>query len=246
MSLGKRLFAEMLGTAWLIVGGIGTVVLMGAGVGSLGIALAFGFSLAVMAFAIGPISGCHINPAVTAGLVASGKFCSRDGIAYIVAQVVGGIVGAGIVYLIATGKTGFDVKAAFASNGFGEHSPGGYSQHIVFLTEAVLTFFFVFVILNVTNGSGATPFAPMAIGLTLAVIHMVSMGIDGTSVNPARSTATAVFQGGWALDQLWLFWVAPVVGAVAAGVLARCCCCGKSCDAGSCGTDGKKGSCSTK
>lgn len=234
MSLGKRLFAEMMGTAWLVLAIVGTVMLA-SGVGALGIALAAGFSLVAMAFALGPVSGCHINPAVTIGLVAAGKFCPRDGIAYVVAQVVGGIVGAGAVYLMASGKAGFDVHAAFASNGFGEHSPGGYSQHMVFLTEAVMTFFFMFVIMNVCCGDKGSPFGPMAIGVTLAVIHMISMGIDGTSVNPARSTASAIFQGGWAIDQLWMFWVAPIVGAVVAGVLSRCC--------SSCGTS--TGSCST-
>lgn len=237
MNTGKRLFAEMMGTAWLVLGGCGTAVLAtgDAGVGTLGVAIAFGLSLVTMAFAIGPISGCHINPAVTVGLVASGKFSPKDAIGYIIAQVVGGLIGAGIIYLVASGKAGFDVHASFASNGFGEHSPGGFSQQAVFIAEAVLTFFFLFVILNVSRHENFARIAPLPIGLTLALIHLISIPVSNTSVNPARSTSQAIFQGGWAMDQLWLFWAAPILGAIVAGLLFRCCCCTSA----SCGTDKK-------
>lgn len=245
MSLGKRLFAEMMGTAILVIGGCGTAVLAtgAGGVGTLGVALAFGFSLVAMAYAIGGISGCHINPAVTLGLVAAGKFCPKDAVGYVVAQVVGALLGAGAIYMIATGKAGFDVHAAFATNGFGEHSPGGYSQKAVFIAEAVLTFIFLFVILNVLRHEHLASFAPLPVGITLALIHLISIPVDNTSVNPARSTGVAIFQGGWAMDQLWLFWAAPILGAVVAGVLHRCCC-HSSCSttSGSCSTG--KTSCS--
>jgi aquaporin Z len=252
MSLKKSIFAEMFGTAWLVLGGCGSAVLAATypdlGIGFLGVALAFGLSLMAMAFAIGPISGCHVNPAVTLGLVAGGRFCSKKAIPYIVAQVVGGAIGAGILYLIATGKAGFDPAAGFASNGFGEHSPGGYTMKAAFIAEAAMTFFFLFIIMNVTGSEKLNAaFAPIAIGLTLTLIHLITIPVTNTSVNPARSTAVAVFQGGWALDQLWLFWVAPIVGAVLAGVMARCCCCAASaCEtsSGSCGTP-TSGSCST-
>lgn len=253
MSLKKSLLAETLGTAWLVLGGCGSAVLAaaypGLGIGFLGVSLAFGLSLMAMAFAIGPVSGCHVNPAVTLGLVAGGRFCPNKAVPYIIAQVIGGAIGAGILYMIATGKAGFDVTAGFASNGFAEHSPGGYSMKAAFIAEAALTFFFLFIIINVTGSEKSNAaFAPIAIGLTLTLIHLISIPVTNTSVNPARSTAVAIFQGSWALDQLWLFWVAPIVGAVLAGVMARCCCCSaSSCDtsAGSCG-DKKATSCSVK
>lgn len=239
MSLGKRLFAEMMGTGFLVLGGCGAAVLAtgAGGIGTLGVALAFGLALIAVAFAISPISGCHVNPAVTLGLVAAGKFDPKDAVGYILAQVVGALLGAGAIYLIATGKGGFDIAANFATNGFGEHSPGGYSQKAVFIAEAILTFFFLFVILNVSRHENIVHLAPLPVGLTLALIHLISIPVSNTSVNPARSTGVALFQGGWAVDQLWMFWAAPILGAVVAGVLFRCCCCGSACG-------GAKSSCS--
>lgn len=238
MSLMKKLSAEFLGTAWLVLGGCGAAVFAAGvpdlGIGFLGVSLAFGLTVVTMAYAVGHISGGHFNPAVTLGLVAGGRFCPKSAVPYIVAQVLGGIAGAGIIYLIATGKAGFDVTAGFASNGFGEHSPGGYSLKAAFIAEVVLTFFFLTVIIGATSDNAPKKFAPLAIGLSLTLIHLISIPVTNTSVNPARSTSQAVFQGGWALDQLWLFWVAPIAGAILAGVVWRCLCCNKSacCDTG--------------
>lgn len=230
MSLCKKMVAETLGTAWLVLGGCGSAVFAAGypelGIGFLGVALAFGLTVLTAAYAVGNISGGHFNPAVTLGLVSAGRFDIRHAVPYIAAQVVGALIGAFIIYQIASGKAGFDVTAGFASNGFGEHSPGGYSMQAVLLAEVVLTFFFLFIILHVTSNSSIAGFAPIPIGLTLALIHLISIPISNTSVNPARSTSQAVFQGGWAVDQLWLFWVAPIVGAVLAGVVWRlmsCC-----------------------
>lgn len=242
----NKLMAEFFGTAWLVLGGCGTAVLAGGvgGVGTLGIAIAFGLSVITMAYAVGNISGGHFNPAVSIGMVAGGKMCPRTALMYIVAQVLGGLAGAGLIYLIATGKAGFDITKGFASNGFGEHSPGGYSMKSVFIAEAVLSFFFLFVIFGATSENAPKKFAPLAIGLSLTLIHLISIPVSNTSVNPARSTSQAMFEGGWAMDQLWLFWAAPIVGAILAGIVWRCCCC---CDKGACATScsTEKGSCST-
>ena len=239
MGLCQKLTAEMLGTAWLVLGGCGAAVFAAAypelGIGFLGVALAFGLTVVTAAYAVGHISGAHFNPAVTLGLVAGGRFDAKLAVPYIVAQVIGGLVGAGIIYLVATGKAGFDITAGFAANGYGEHSPGGYDLRSAFIAEAVLTFFFLFIILGVTDGRAPAGFAPLAIGLTLVLIHLISIPITNTSVNPARSTSQAIFQGGWTLDQLWLFWVAPIAGAVIAGVLSRfcgCCCSKGECSSG--------------
>jgi aquaporin Z len=223
--LAKRLAAELIGTFWLVLGGCGSAVLAAAfpnvGIGLLGVSFAFGLTLLTMAFAIGPISGCHINPAVTVGFWASGRFAGKDVIPYIVAQVVGGILAAFVLYLIASGKAGFDVKAGFAANGYGAHSPGGYSLGAAAISEVVMTFMFLLVILGATHGRASTGFAPIPIGLCLTLIHLISIPVTNTSVNPARSTGPAVFVGDWALDQLWLFWVAPIVGAAIAGLVWR-------------------------
>jgi aquaporin Z len=223
--LAKRLGAELIGTFWLVLGGCGSAVLAAAfpnvGIGLLGVSFAFGLTLLTMAFAIGPISGCHINPAVTIGFWASGRFPAKDVIPYIVAQVIGGILAAFILYLIASGKAGFDVKAGFASNGYGAHSPGGYSLGSAAICELVMTFMFLLVILGATHGRASTGFAPIPIGLCLTLIHLITIPVTNTSVNPARSTGPAVFVGDWALDQLWLFWVAPIVGAAVAGLVWR-------------------------
>jgi aquaporin Z len=189
------------------------------GIGFAGVALAFGLTVLTMAFAVGHISGCHLNPAVTLGLWAGKRFPSRDVVPYIIAQVIGAIVGAGILYLIASGKAGFSTAGGFASNGFGEHSPGQYDILSCFIAEVVMTFFFLIVILGSTHRSAPAGFAPVAIGLCLTLIHLVSIPVTNTSVNPARSTGPALFAGGWALSQLWLFWVAPILGAMIAGVL---------------------------
>jgi len=220
-----RLLAEAIGTFWLVLGGCGSAVLAAAfpelGIGFLGVSLAFGLTVLSMAAAIGHISGCHLNPAVTAGLVAGGRFPARDAVGYIVAQVVGGIAGAGILYLVARGLPGFQT-GGFASNGYEAHSPGGYSLASCFLVEAVLTAVFLFVIHGATDKRSGGLIAPIAIGLCLTLIHLVSIPVTNTSVNPARSTATAVFAGGWALEQLWLFWVAPIIGGIAGGLAYRC------------------------
>jgi aquaporin Z len=221
VTLQKRLLAEGLGTFWLVFGGCGSAVLAAAfpnvGIGLLGVAFAFGLTVLTMAYAIGHVSGCHLNPAVTCGLVAGGRFPSREALPYIIAQVIGGIVGAAVLYIIASGKVGFDVSAGFASNGYAEHSPGGYSLLACFVAEAVLTFMFLFIILGATDSRAPAGFAPIAIGLGLTLIHLIGIPVTNLSVNPARSTGPAVFVGGWALQQLWLFWVAPIAGAVLAG-----------------------------
>lgn len=222
-SLSKRATAEFLGTFWLVFGGCGSAVLAAAfpslGIGFAGVALAFGLTVLTMAYAIGHISGCHLNPAVSVGLVAGKRFPASELLPYIVAQVVGAIAGAGVLYVIASGKSGFDVHAGFASNGYDTHSPGGYTLVACFVAEAVLTFFFLMIILGSTDSRAPSGFAPIAIGLGLTLIHLISIPVTNTSVNPARSTGPAIFAGGWALTQLWLFWVAPIVGAAIAGVV---------------------------
>ncbi|MGZ9083310.1 MAG: aquaporin Z [Rhodoplanes sp.] len=220
-NLSQRLGAEFLGTFWLVFGGCGSAVLAAAfpqlGIGFTGVSLAFGLTVLTMAYAVGHISGAHFNPAVTVGLWAGGRFPASDIVPYIVVQVLGGIAAAAILYLIASGKVGFELAAGFASNGYGAHSPGGYSVTSAFIAEVVLTFFFLLVICGATHGRAPVGFAPLAIGLALTLIHLISIPVTNTSVNPARSTGPAVFVGGWALQQLWLFWVAPAVGAVVAG-----------------------------
>ena len=223
MSMSSKLGAEFIGTLWLVLGGCGSAVLAAAfpnvGIGLLGVALAFGLTVLTMAYAIGHISGCHLNPAVSVGLWAGGRFPASDLVPYIVAQVLGAIAGALIVYVIASGKEGFDVvQSGLAANGYAAHSPGGYSLSAGFVSEVVMTFMFIFIILGATHGRAPAGFAPIAIGLGLTLIHLISIPVTNTSVNPARSTGPALFVGGWALSQLWLFWVAPLVGAVLGGV----------------------------
>jgi len=214
----KKYAAEFVGTFWLVLGGCGSAVLAAAfpdvGIGLLGVSLAFGLTVLTMAFAIGHISGCHLNPAVSVGLLVGGRFPARDLIPYVVAQVLGGLAAGGILFLIASGKGGFDVTGGFASNGYGEHSPGGYSMMAALVCEVVMTAMFLFVIMGSTDKRAPAGLAPIAIGLCLTLIHLVSIPVTNTSVNPARSTGVALFAGGWALQQLWLFWVAPIVGAV--------------------------------
>lgn len=221
----KQYGAEFFGTFWLVLGGCGSAVLAagfpGFGIGFAGVSLAFGLTVLTMAYAIGHISGCHLNPAVSVGLWVSGRFPANKLLPYIVSQVAGGIAGAAILYLIASGAAGFDVSKGFASNGFGEHSPGGYSMMAAFLIEVVLTMFFLIVILGATDKRAPAGFAPIAIGLCLTLIHLISIPVTNTSVNPARSTAVAVFVGDWAVAQLWLFWVAPIVGAVLGATVYR-------------------------
>ncbi len=223
MPLGKRAVAEFFGTFWLVFGGCGSAVLAAAfpqlGIGFAGVALAFGLTVLTMAYAIGHISGCHLNPAVSVGLVAGKRFPASDLVPYVIAQVLGGIAGAGVLYVIASGKAGFDVSGGFASNGYAEHSPGGYSMMACLVTEIVLTFFFLMVIMGSTDKRAPQGFAPIAIGLCLTLIHLIGIPVTNLSVNPARSTGPAVFVGGWAIGQLWLFWVAPIVGAAVAGVV---------------------------
>jgi aquaporin Z len=217
--------AEFFGTFWLVLGGCGSAVLAAAfpdvGIGLLGVSLAFGLTVLTMAYAIGHISGCHLNPAVSVGLWVGGRFPAKDLIPYIVSQVLGGIVAGGVLYIIASGKAGFDVSAGFASNGYGEHSPGGYTLLSALVTEIVMTMMFLFVILGATDKRAPQGFAPMAIGLCLTLIHLISIPVTNTSVNPARSTAVAVFVGDWAVAQLWLFWVAPIAGALLGAVIYR-------------------------
>jgi aquaporin Z len=219
------LAAEFLGTFWLVLGGCGSAVLAAAfptlGIGFVGVALAFGLTLLTMAFAIGHISGCHINPAVTVGLVTGGRFPARELVPYVVAQVLGGIAAAAVLYVIASGRAGFDLSAGFASSGYGDHSPGGYSLLSCLVTEVVMTFIFLIVILGSTDARAPKGFAAIPIGLALTLIHLISIPVTNTSVNPARSTGPAIFVGGWALGQLWLFWLAPIVGAALAGVVYR-------------------------
>lgn len=223
MPLTKRLSAEFLGTLWLVLGGCGSAVLATAypslGIGFAGVALAFGLTVLTMAYAVGHISGAHFNPAVTIGLWAGKRFPANEILPYVIAQVLGAIAGAGILFLIATGKPGFDVVAGFAANGFAENSPGDYNIVSAFTVEVVMTFFFLVVILGATHGMAPKGFAPVAIGLCLTLIHLVSIPVTNTSVNPARSTGPAVFVQGWAIAQLWLFWVAPILGAMLAGFL---------------------------
>jgi aquaporin Z len=225
MNMPKRLTAEFIGTLWLVLGGCGSAVLAAAypqlGIGFAGVALAFGLTVLTMAYAIGHVSGCHLNPAVTVGLWVGGRFPGKDLVPYVIAQVLGGIAGAAILYVIASGHAGFDLAGGFASNGYEEHSPGGYSLHACFVTEVVMTFGFLFVILGATHGNAPKGFAPIAIGLCLTLIHLISIPVTNTSVNPARSMGPAVFVGGWALSQLWLFWLAPIVGATLAGCIYR-------------------------
>jgi aquaporin Z len=223
MPLTRRLAAEFVGTLWLVFGGCGSAVLAAAfpnvGIGFLGVALAFGLTVLTMAYAIGHISGCHLNPAVSIGLWAGKRFPARDLLPYIVVQVVGAIVGAGILVLIASGKPGFDLASSnLAANGYADHSPGGYSLPSALLTEVVLTLMFVLIILGATDGRAPKGFAPIAIGLGLTLIHLIGIPVTNLSVNPARSTGPAIFVGGWALAQLWLFWVAPIVGALLGGL----------------------------
>ena len=223
MSLGKRAFAELIGTFWLVFGGCGSAVLAAAfpnvGIGLLGVALAFGLTVLTMAYAIGHISGCHLNPAVSVGLVVGKRFPVSDLLAYVVAQVAGGILGAGVLYVIASGKAGFSLAGGLASNGYGIHSPGEYSLTACLVAEVVLTMMFLIIILGATDRRAPQGFAPIAIGLGLTLIHLIGIPVTNLSVNPARSTGPAVFVGGWALEQLWLFWLAPIVGAAIAGVL---------------------------
>ena len=223
MPLTKKLAAEFVGTFWLVLGGCGSAVIAAAfptvGIGFLGVSLAFGLTVLTMAYAIGHVSGCHLNPAVTIGLTVARRFPAAEVAPYIVAQVAGAIVGAGVLYLVASGRAGFDPAAGFAANGFAEHSLGGYSMSAGLLVEAVMTFVFLFVILGATDERAPAGLAPIAIGLCLTLIHLVSIPVTSTSVNPARSTGPALFVGGWALSQLWVFWVAPIVGAAAAGIL---------------------------
>ncbi len=226
MPLGNRLAAELIGTFWLVLGGCGSAVLAAAfpsvGIGLLGVSLAFGLTVLTMAYAIGHISGCHLNPAVSFGLWAGGRFPGGELAPYIVAQVLGAILAAGVLAYIAGGKPGFDLVASgLASNGFGEHSPGKYSLGAGLVTEVVMTFMFLMIILGATDKRAPAGFAPVAIGLGLTLIHLISIPVTNTSVNPARSTGPALFVGGWALQQLWLFWVAPIVGAILAGFAYR-------------------------
>ena len=221
----KKYVAEAIGTFWLVFGGAGSALTAAAfpqlGIGFLGVSLAFGLTVLTMAFSIGHISGCHLNPAVTVGLAAGGRFPAGQVVPYIVAQVIGAIVGAGVLYLIARGAPGFDLAGGFASNGYAEHSPGKYGLASAFLTEVVMTMMFLFIIMGATHGKAPAGFAPLAIGLGLALIHLISIPVTNTSVNPARSTGVALFVGGWALQQLWLFWLAPIIGGVLGGVIYR-------------------------
>jgi aquaporin Z len=222
-TLAQKASAEFLGTLWLVLGGCGSAVLAAAfpavGIGLLGVSFAFGLSVLTMAYAVGHVSGGHFNPAVTVGICTARRMPTKDVVPYIIAQVAGAIAGAGILYLIASGKAGFDLSGGFASNGYGEHSPGGYSLAAAAITELVMTFFFLFLILGSTDKRAPEGFAPIPIGLALTLIHLVSIPVTNTSVNPARSTGPALFVGGWAIRQLWLFWLAPVIGAAIAGVV---------------------------
>jgi len=221
----KQLGAEFFGTFWLVLGGCGSAVLAAAfpnvGIGLLGVSLAFGLTVVTMAYAIGHISGCHLNPAVSIGLWAGGRFPAGKLLPYILAQVLGGVLAGGVLYVIASGHAGFDVSAGFASNGYGAHSPGGYSLTAAATSEVVMTMMFLLIILGSTDRRAPQGFAPLAIGFTLTLIHLISIPVTNTSVNPARSTAVAVFVGDWAVSQLWLFWAAPIVGAVIGAAVYR-------------------------
>jgi aquaporin Z len=223
MNLSKRAIAELIGTFWLVFGGCGSAVLAAAfpqlGIGFYGVALAFGLTVLTMAYAIGHISGCHLNPAVSLGLVAGKRFPASELLPYVTAQVVGGILAAGVLYVIASGKAGFDVSGGFASNGYGAHSPGGYSLLSCAVAEVVLTAFFLMIIMGATDKRAPAGFAPIAIGLGLTLIHLVGIPVTNLSVNPARSTAPAIYAGGWAISQLWLFWIAPLIGGAVGGWL---------------------------
>lgn len=225
MDMSRRLVAEFIGTFWLVLGGCGAAVLAAGvpdvGIGYAGVALAFGLTVLTGAYAFGHISGGHFNPAVSFGLFAAGRFPAKDLVPYWIAQVVGGIAAGGVLYVIASGVTGFDPSAGFASNGYGDHSPQGYSMVAGAICEVVMTFMFLLVIIGVTSPGAPAGFAPLAIGLALTLIHLISIPVTNTSVNPARSTGVALFQGSWAVEQLWLFWVAPLVGAGLAGVVQR-------------------------
>jgi aquaporin Z len=223
--MSSKLLSEFLGTFWLVLGGCGSAVLAAAfpalGIGFVGVSLAFGLTVLTGAYALGPISGGHFNPAVTIGLWAGGRFPARGVAGYVLAQVAGAIAGAGVLYVIASGKAGFDLSGGFASNGYGEHSPGAYSLTAALVTEIVMTFMFLLVILGATHRRAPVGFAGLAIGLALTLIHLISIPVTNTSVNPARSTGPAIFVGGWAVSQLWLFWIAPIAGAAAAGWVYR-------------------------
>jgi aquaporin Z len=223
MSLGKRAMAEFIGTFWLVLGGCGTAVLAAVfpkvGVGLLGVALAFGLTVLTMAYAIGHLSGCHVNPAVSVGLAVGRRFPVSDLWAYIAAQVAGAIAASAVLYVIASGTAGFDLSGGFAANGYGAHSPGGYSLLAGLVIEVVLTFMFLMIILGATDKRAPQGFAPIAIGLGLTLINLIGIPVTNLSVNPARSTGPALFVGGWAIQQLWLFWVAPMVGAIIAGIV---------------------------
>jgi aquaporin Z len=223
MNIGKRAAAEFLGTFWLVFGGCGAAVLAAGfptlGIGFAGVALAFGLTVLTMAYAIGHISGCHLNPAVSLGLLVGKRFPAGDFVPYVIAQVLGGLAGAGVLFVIASGSPGFDVRNGFASNGYGVHSPGGYSLLAGLVAEVVLTAFFLMVIMGATDGRAPKGFAPIAIGLCLTLIHLIGIPVTNVSVNPARSTGVAVFVGGWALQQLWMFWVAPLIGGAVGGGL---------------------------
>jgi aquaporin Z len=225
MPMSKRLGAEFLGTFWLVLGGCGSAVLAAAfpdvGIGLAGVSLAFGLTVLTMAFAIGHISGCHLNPAVTIGLTVGGRFSPKDVLPYIIVQVLGAVAAAAVLYYIASGKAGFDLAGGLASNGYGEHSPGGYTLASALVSEVVMTMFFLLIILGATDRRAPAGFAPIAIGLGLTLIHLISIPVTNTSVNPARSTGPALIVGGWALQQLWLFWVAPIAGAIIAGLVYR-------------------------
>ncbi|MBL9149421.1 MAG: aquaporin Z [Phycisphaerae bacterium] len=221
----SKYLAEFIGTFWLVLGGCGSAVIGAAfpelGIGHLGVALAFGLTVLTMAFAIGHISGCHLNPAVSLGLCLGGRMPAKDLVPYIVSQVLGAIVAGGVLYVIASGKAGFDLAGGFASNGFGPHSPGGYSLLAALVTEIVMTMMFLFIILSATDKRAPAGFAPVAIGLGLTLIHLVSIPVTNTSVNPARSTGVAIYVGGWAVGQLWLFWVAPLIGGALGAIVYR-------------------------
>ena len=230
MTIVHKAAAELFGTFWLVFGGCGSAVLaakfldsgnpnVNLGIGFVGVALAFGLTVVTMAYAIGHISGCHLNPAISVGLLVGGRFPAKDLIPYVIAQVLGGIAGAGVLYLIASGKSGFELSAGFASNGYGEHSPGGYSMQAALVAEIVLTFFFLIIILGATDSRSPIGFAGLPIGLGLALVNLIGIPVTNCSVNPARSTAPALFVGGWAVEQLWLFWVAPIAGAILAGIV---------------------------
>src|SRR4051794_21371673 len=221
----RKYVAEVIGTFWLVLGGCGSAVLAAAfpevGIGLLGVALAFGLTVLTMAYSIGHISGCHLNPAVTVGLAAGGRFPASDVVPYIIAQVIGAVFAGGVLYIIASGAPGFDLAKGFASNGYGEHSPGGYSLLAGLVVEIVMTAMFLFIIMGATHGKAPVGFAPIAIGLGLTLIHLISIPVTNTSVNPARSTGVAIYVGGWALGQLWLFWVAPLLGGAIGGIVYR-------------------------